>query len=170
MIDKETIQIIQKIVNSRKRNTFAYYTEEDISQEIWILCIEALKSYDEKRGCLEHFLNTHISNRLKNLKRDKYFNPSKDDNSKVRINLVNAISIYDITFSENDLDLISIKNDNYTPLEKADLKETIENIMNNLPDFYVSYFKAFMDGEKIPKYIFDPLSKHLKGIIENGCS
>lgn len=50
---------------------FGYFRPEDIEQEAYILCIQALEKYDGVRP-LENFLRVHVKRRLCNLKRDKY--------------------------------------------------------------------------------------------------
>lgn len=62
-------KIISLLAN---KSTFGIYDIDDISQEIYILCLDALDRYDGKRN-LYNFLFTHTKNRLKNLKRNKYF-------------------------------------------------------------------------------------------------
>lgn len=51
---------------------FYGYTKEDIMQESFIICIEALNRYEEGRP-LENFLSVNLSNRLKTFMRDNYF-------------------------------------------------------------------------------------------------
>jgi len=53
---------------------FGYYDIDDIKQEAFIIAMEAMDRYDEGRP-LENFLAVHISNRLKNFKRDNFFRP-----------------------------------------------------------------------------------------------
>lgn len=54
-------------------STFSYFTKEDISQEVALLCLEALPSYKEvEGGTLYSFLSSHVRNRLYNLVRNKY--------------------------------------------------------------------------------------------------
>ena len=53
---------------------FGYYDVEDIKQEAYIIAMEAMERYDESRP-LENFLAVHISNRLKNFKRDNFCRP-----------------------------------------------------------------------------------------------
>jgi DNA-directed RNA polymerase specialized sigma subunit len=52
--------------------TFYGYTLDDIKQESFIICIEALNRYDPTRP-LENFLSVNLSNRLKTFVRDNYF-------------------------------------------------------------------------------------------------
>lgn len=65
--------VVKNIINMvANANTFGSYTKQDISQEIWLMCLEALPRFDNKRS-LYNFLLTHVKHRLKNLKRNKFF-------------------------------------------------------------------------------------------------
>jgi len=61
--------------------TFYGYTNEDIWQEAFIICVEALNRYDEARP-LENFLSVNLSNRLKTFMRDNYFIGNSNDSRK----------------------------------------------------------------------------------------
>jgi DNA-directed RNA polymerase specialized sigma subunit len=64
------------------RYSFYGYQLDDIKQEAFIICMEALPRYDEERP-LENFLSVHLSNRLKNFVRDNHF--VKDENEKAKV-------------------------------------------------------------------------------------
>ena len=70
----DVIMEVADLLSSRYR--FGYYTKEDIQQEAFIIGAQAIPQYDENKGTsLKTFLYTHISNRLKNLKRDRFCCP-----------------------------------------------------------------------------------------------
>lgn len=76
-ITDEQLKTIQKVATIlARKHTFGYYTEEDIRQEAIVIGIEGMKDYQEGRP-LENFLWTHISNRLINLRRDKFVRAQK---------------------------------------------------------------------------------------------
>lgn len=54
-----------------KKFKFSYYEEEDITQEAFIMAMEALDRWDRRRT-IGGFLYVHIYKRLCNLKRKKY--------------------------------------------------------------------------------------------------
>ena len=56
-------------------------TVDDIKQEAFIICIEALNRYEEGRP-LENFLSVNLSNRLKTFMRDNYFTGSSNEKRK----------------------------------------------------------------------------------------
>lgn len=71
-MDPETHRLIDSIAaNASHRRAFPGYAPEDIIQEAWIICLEALPKYDKSRGPLERYLRVCVTNRLRTLKRDK---------------------------------------------------------------------------------------------------
>ena len=75
MTETEVLAIMTTVVNRvAHKYRFGYYDIEDIKQEAFIIAMEAMDRYDEGRP-LENFLAVHISNRLKNFKRDNFFRP-----------------------------------------------------------------------------------------------
>lgn len=84
MTSDQVVRQIEKVVKRiAPKYTFYGYTVEDISQESFIICMEALPRYDATRP-LENFLSVHLSNRLKNFVRDNHFTSTEDSN-KVRV-------------------------------------------------------------------------------------
>ena len=74
-MENEQIQIIVRVVERvSPSHTFPNYSIEDIKQEAYIMCLQALPKWDGIRP-LENFLARHVRNRLNNLRRDKYYRP-----------------------------------------------------------------------------------------------
>jgi DNA-directed RNA polymerase specialized sigma24 family protein len=72
MTEQQVIDQIKIVVNRiAPKYTFNTYDVDDIKQEAFIICMDALERYDNKRP-LENFLSVHLSNRLKNFVRDNY--------------------------------------------------------------------------------------------------
>lgn len=156
---KQAESIIHKIAKSRKqKHKFAYFDPSDIYQEIWVLCLDALSRYRPECGELEHYLNSHVTNRLKNLKRDKYFRPDINNQhlTQNRINLVNAIGIDNVKISEKTKFLVSSSPspDPFLSLEAKDLEEII---IDSLPTSLVEHFKDLLTGKKIKKNILQEI-------------
>jgi len=84
MTEQEVLDTITLVCNRiSPRYTFYGYTVDDIKQESFIICMEALNRYVEGRP-LENFLSVNLSNRLKNFVRDNHFvNSSDEDRVKV---------------------------------------------------------------------------------------
>ena len=73
MTEQEVVDQIEKVCNRiAPRYTFYGYALDDIKQEAFIICMEALNRYDNSRP-LENFLSVNLSNRLKNFVRDNHF-------------------------------------------------------------------------------------------------
>lgn len=81
--EQEVIDKIDLVINRiAPKYTFHGYDIDDIKQEAFIICYEALERYDQKRP-LENFLSVNLSNRLKNFIRDNNFTKSSEDKRKV---------------------------------------------------------------------------------------
>lgn len=159
MIPNSTINIIKKIAKQRSHYVFAYYTPEDIFQEIFIMCIEALPRYNSSKGSLENFLSSHVARRLKNLRRDKYFRPGVDIVSSGyawdKINLVNALPLdysgTDDLEADDFVDIIGLRDElntirNSFPFE---IQETFDDYLTNneIPTSKLNEIKKFLDND-----------------------
>lgn len=81
---EQVIRQINKVVDRiAPKYVFYGYEVEDLKQESFIICMEALPRYDAARP-LENFLSVHLSNRLKNFVRDNHFS-NAEDIDKVRV-------------------------------------------------------------------------------------
>lgn len=139
--DEEVIALIRevawKIAPSYK---FGYYDDEDIVQEAVIIGLEGLEDFSAKTGTLESFLLVHISNRMKNFKRDNYFRPDTK-NSIDKIAVMNPVDITSVNAERenNMLDMNDLE-------ENLTYKDMIQKINKELPvDFRRDYLKI-VDG------------------------
>ena len=83
MTREQVIDQINVVVNRiAPKYTFYGYEKDDLRQEAFIICMEALPRYDATRP-LENFLSVHLSNRLKNFVRDNHF--TKDEEQKAKV-------------------------------------------------------------------------------------
>ena len=142
-INPEHFSIIQRIAKQlAPRYVFGSYEREDIEQEATILALDGLKRYDGVRP-LENFLYTHVSNRLKNFKRDNYFRITTGNAEKVqqaKKDLLGASSAIDpIIYVEEDMS------------EVIDAKDAIEKINEQLPAKYRADYLKMCNGAKVPK-------------------
>lgn len=153
MTESEVMQKIQHVVDRiSPKYTFYSYDLDDIKQEAYIICIEALERYDEVRP-LENFLAVNLSNRLKNLIRDNYFN-SKDQEKKKVVRPQN-ISQDDNIIKDIDIDLI------------IDAKLIESKVENELPAHFRSDYLKFINGIYLSKKKKTDLINVLKNIVEN---
>lgn len=146
--------IIAEIASTTsKRQTFAYFTPDDIAQEIWVICVRALGGYNESLGSLEHFLRRCVNNRLRNLRRDRYFRPSygdktKDAGVKARISIVNAASLN--SPEHGDAAVFSTLRHVPEPQESVMASDLAISLMQIMPSGLLLDFQALLDGESIP--------------------
>jgi RNA polymerase sigma factor (sigma-70 family) len=83
MTEQQVIDQIQIVVDRiSARYVFHGYDVEDIKQEAFIICMDALERYEEGRP-LENFLSVHLSNRLKNFIRDNYYTKGEEEKKKI---------------------------------------------------------------------------------------
>ena len=82
MTEEEVVEQIN-IVCERiaPKYVFYGYTKDDIVQESFIICLEAMNRYEEGRP-LENFLSVNLSNRLKTFMRDNYFIGNSNEQRK----------------------------------------------------------------------------------------
>jgi DNA-directed RNA polymerase specialized sigma subunit len=79
-------EIILKVIDRiAPRYTFGYYELDDIKQESYIICLEAIEKYDNSRP-FENFISKHLSNRLKTLIRDKYSRSNIESEKHEKLN------------------------------------------------------------------------------------
>ena len=115
MTEQEVVDQINKVCDRiAHKYTFYGYTVDDIKQESFMICMDALKRYDQNRP-LENFLSVNLSNRLKNFVRDNHF-ISTDNNERVKIvqpaqldyesNIVDGSNSF--TMSHDDIELKDI--------------------------------------------------------------
>lgn len=146
--------IIENIAESKRRSgAFAYYTGEDVAQEVWCICLRAVEEYDPAKGKLEHYLRRCVENRLKNLRRDRYFRPPSDNldrngETRDRINIVNALPLGGGDVGEGG-SVISSSSQGLEPHAILAAKELQEQIERRLPDDILHDFQRMVGGEKL---------------------
>jgi DNA-directed RNA polymerase specialized sigma24 family protein len=156
----ETIQRATKRMSSKYK--FKNYDTEDIEQEAFMICMKALDKYNGSIP-LEHFLLHHLSNRLKNLKRDKAnFRHTK---------ILYPVPIH--TVPQND-DSFLLEEQIEDILDCEAIKQQIDQ---NLPAEYREDYLMLINGAEIPysrkikirDMIYNILypSSYLDNVVEN---
>ena len=137
MTEQQVIDQINKVCDRiSPRYTFYGYTVDDIKQEAFIICMEALHRYDETRP-LENFLSVNLSNRLKNFVRDNhYFSGDSED----RIKLMQPAQL------DHENSIIDEDNPYTTSYEDIELRDMANLINEHLPaDIRMDYLKMIND-------------------------
>lgn len=166
----EAHPIIERLARSRSANgSFAYYERQDVSQEVWCMCLEALGRYNPDIGPIENYLVRHVSNRLKNLKRDKYFRPGSDvptsGLARIRMNLVNALPLECGDISERGVILCSTST-NVAPIDYILCDETLLYIRERLPEELIEPFEALIGNNKTRNTLVEEVRQRVAEILD----
>ena len=156
MTKEEVLEKIHLVVNRiSPKYTFHGYDVDDIKQEAFIICMDALDRYDQKRP-LENFLSVNLSNRLKNFVRDNHY-IGQDENKR------NVLCPKQLTY-ESSIPEIYVNLD-----QKIDFKSVQRIIDTKLPsDLRSDYLKMISDvyvSKKRREYIISIIKDILD---ENG--
>lgn len=159
MTESEVVATITKVARHlAPKYTFSPYDIEDIFQEAFIIGMEGLEKYDSGRP-LSGFMFTHISNRLKNFKRDKYY----------RLDIGNAQQIQNTKKNLNeafDIDaLYSVCSQDQTS-NNAQLTEILQLIDEKLPSEYRRDYLKLKTNSSLPKGRKAIIIKVIKEIID----
>ncbi len=154
----DTIQLI--IGRIAPKYTFHGYDVDDIKQEAFLICVDALDRYDPSRP-LENFLSVNLSNRLKNFVRDNNYTKSHDIKKK-------ALLPVSLSHDDNVED-----HREFAQLENVEMLEIIDN--NEHEDgginFYISYVgplggigankKVKVDISRSENLVFEPIMNNV---------
>ena len=151
--DQVIAQIKTVVDRIAPKYTFSGYDAEDIKQEAFIICMDALDRYDPSRP-LENFLSVHLSNRLKNFVRDNHYTSKDDDSKKKLLNPKQFI---------ND----DITNDCRQYIDNIDLSDIKDKIDNNLPPNMRSDYLKMLNNVYVPKKRREEIVKTIRNIAEN---
>ena len=156
MTERQVIDQIETVCNRiSPRYTFYGYTVDDIKQEAFIICMEALNRYDEDRP-LENFLSVNLSNRLKNFVRDHHF--IKNDNGD-RVKVLNPAQLeYENTIMGDD----GKRTTSYDDLET---KTMVEAINEYLPASIRMDYLRMINDVYITKQRRDEVLEVVEGIL-----
>jgi DNA-directed RNA polymerase specialized sigma subunit len=137
MTRQQVIDKIELVVNRiSPKYTFQGYEVDDIKQEAFIICMNALERYKPEIGPLENFLSINLSNRLKNFIRDNFY--KKDDLEKKKIMSPIPLSFDQIPQEDNNIL-------NFPAKELSNL------IDMSLPTNYRADYLKLMNGMSISK-------------------
>ncbi len=165
--------IINDIATRYKGSSFAYFTPDDMFQEVWRICLEVLPKYDPDRNKLENFLRTCVSNRLINLKRDRYFRVEKGFDSSGshcvndRIGIVNAIPI-DTCDPSAVARMLSASSQTSSPSDPSSSlmsKDMITYIVRNLMGRQLDNFLSLIGGVRLSKEDTDSIRNAVEDIL-----
>lgn len=167
---KEAMPIIEDIAKQSRSKAFAYFEKEDIYQEVYIICINALQQYDPNKGKLINYLRCSVRNRLFNLMRDRYFRPHTQkkmfNDFDDRINIINALPIDLIKHSEKTLPLCSSLFGTTDPSEQLEQKELFSFILKNIDNEKLCDLRLLMGGKRLKRKQVNDLYECMKTLIK----
>jgi len=153
MTETQVIEKINIVINRiAPKYTFSGYEIEDIKQEAFMICMDALTRYDTNRP-LENFLSVHLSNRLKNFVRDNYFTSSDQEKKKV-------LAPKQLSYDDN---IIDREIDQDISIDDKEIRNIIDKF---LPFEYRSDYLKFVNDVSIPKKRKTQLFFIIKNILE----
>lgn len=153
MTETQVTEQISIVINRiAPKYTFSGYEIDDIKQEAFMICMDALTRYDTSRP-LENFLSVHLSNRLKNFVRDNYFTSS--DQEKKKVLAPKQLS--------NDDNIIDNEIDQDISIDNKEIRKIIDKF---LPFDYRSDYLKFVNDVSIPKKRKIQLFLVIKNILE----
>lgn len=143
-MDETLLGYVKKISkNLGNTHTFDIWEKDDIEQEVYLLMLQAVDEYDEKKGDDYMFYFNYIKNRLSNFRRDNY------SNNKYKMGISDARSL--------ELDIID-------PIDGF-----IDNYKDIIDDRVDSSMRAdylrYREGVKIPHKRKVAIMAHIKDII-----
>jgi len=151
--EEETLQIINNVINRiAPKYAFSGYEIDDMKQEAFLICADALERYDNKRP-LENFLSVNLSNRLKNFVRDNHGTTAHEKrkvNCPTQLNETINCPTYSSTLSE----------------DIVEGQEIIEMIEDKIPCKMREDYLRFMHGAPLSKQKQDNLIEKIKEIID----
>lgn len=149
MLTKTQIEkVIEKVAQNHCHKKFDIHSENDIKQEVWIICLSKIKEFDFSRGqvdneeeSLERFLNTVVSNRLANFYRDKFVVPNREHLKKSQ------------TLINKEIDIGILDNKCHKDvLHDLFVNEQMSHIKNKLTILELDILESLLNGETIPSY------------------
>lgn len=166
---EDAYPVIQRLAHNRSINgAFAYYENSDVFQEVWMMCLDALERYDSTIGPIENYLVRHVTNRLNNLRRDKYFRPGSDVSSsglaRVRMNLVNALPL-DGGDTANQGVLLGSEPINIDPIDHILYEETLDYIRERLSEELLEPFENLIGKNKVRSPLVEEIQQTVAAIL-----
>ena len=137
---------------------YGYYELDDIKQESYIICLEALSKYDKSRP-FENFISKHLSNRLKTLIRDKYSRSNIESEKHGKLNQ-NKKNLMDLKSGEGQHKICE-----EDILERMSTDEAIEILMRELPPSMRNNFYRLANGVSIQSSKKNALFEKVKEIL-----
>jgi DNA-directed RNA polymerase specialized sigma24 family protein len=159
MSESEVLEVINRIADRYAyKFRFGYFEAEDIRQEAFLIAYTGLAHYDKSRS-LENFLYIHLSNRLKNFKRDNYYRYEVGDAQRMqntKKSILEPIDIHELFHIATGSDIE----------DEAHISEIHDLIDEKLPANMRSDYLKLKNKGKLTKSRKNKIIKKLQEIID----
>lgn len=163
--EERVIQICDKVAKNHQQKKFDYFTEDDIYQEAWIIILEKIDEFTEKKiketnieQALENFLNSVVGNRLSNFYRDRYVVKIRRKKSDTDCDHTIKLSLS----SPSDISLIQELCDYNESVH--DFEEYTQKIFSQLTDESFEVLESILSGQKVSRYYKQKLWDEIRDI------
>lgn len=151
---EEQLKTILKVIDRiAPKYIFGFYDLDDIKQESYIICLEILPKYDNVRP-FENFVSRHLSNRLKDLIRNKYSRKGGSDRHKQLIDS-----------KKNLTDLKEMPTDFPFYERDAGIADSVEKILEELSPSMRNDWNRLLNGVPVQSARKANLFKRVKEIL-----
>lgn len=167
LTETQVTEIINKVAENHKQKSFDYHSSEDIFQKVWEIVLEKLPFfeldrglYDDPQKCLEHWLNTVVSRRLSNYKRDTFDvkqKARKNDKSPKEVETRKSLA-YPVELNVITENCLGVYDDDIIN------NEYIKIIWESLEPKHRDILDAVLSGEKIQAYYRNQLANAIREI------
>lgn len=147
---KTILKVIDRIA---PKYIFGFYELDDIKQESYIICLEILPKYDNVRP-FENFVSRHLSNRLKDLIRNKYSRKGETDRHTELCNK-----------KRNLTDFKEMPDDFPFYLTPVSVDDSIERILEELPPSMRNDWNRLINGVSVQSHRKSALFTRVKEIL-----
>lgn len=159
---EEQLSIILKVIDRiAPKYPFGYFTLDDIKQESYIICCEAIAKYDGQRP-FENFISKSLSNRLKTLIRDKY---SRSNIATEKHEKLNHAKRGLVDLKSCDTSVSNPVGYEADLLERLSTTEALEIVMENLPPSMRNDFNRIANGVAVQSAKKSALFNKVKEIL-----
>ena len=145
MTQESVMNTIDNVVRKISgKYTFPGFDADDLKQESYIICIEALDRFEDGRN-LENFLSVNLSNRLKNLIRDNYCKSGEEEKKKVLspTSINEKIDVIDYNYSVEKIVSMQDMSQELDEIIPPNLRSDYLKLINGVPISKQSKMKIY---------------------------
>jgi DNA-directed RNA polymerase specialized sigma24 family protein len=176
--EEGVLKLIETILaNIAPRYTFGIYDADDMKQEGFIEALVALEAYDGSAP-LENFLRTHLSRRLKNVKRNKSYTinnhcvncPSYNGECEACQKRQRTQDMKKNVLLPIDIDVVDLDGEKFAyhhnKIDEVEIAEMVERVNRELPVGYRKDYLRMKEGLYVAKNRREEIENLINKILE----